>query len=147
MPEYGNSRKLLPYLLSLKLEKEMVMLKTYHVLSVVGLVAFGAAFVGCSKARAPAPPAAANEKKVVEAVASPEASPADVTNAMASLSVADRAAAMAQKVCPVSGEKLGEMGTPIKITVKGRDVFLCCPNCREKIEANPDEYLAKLDAK
>ena len=111
------------------------------------MAAFGAALVGCSKESAPAPPAVVEEKVVVEEVEVPDASPADVTEAMAALSETDRAAALAQKVCPVSGEALGEMGTPIKVTVKGRDVFLCCPSCREKIEANPDEYLAKLDAK
>jgi len=76
-----------------------------------------------------------------------EVSPSDLTDAMAELSEADRAAALAQKVCPVSGETLGEMGAPIKVTVKGRDVFLCCPSCQEKLEADPDKYLAKLDAK
>ena len=122
------------------------MLKSYQVLSLFGFVVLGAGFVGCSKEQAPAPPAVV-EEEVVEEVAVPEVSPADVTDAMAALSETDRAAALAQKVCPVSGETLGGMGTPIKVTVKGRDVFLCCPSCREKLEANPDEYLAKLDAK
>ena len=123
------------------------MWKTYHLMMLFGMAAFGAALVGCSKESAPAPPAVVEEKVVIEEVEVPDASPADVTEAMAALSETDRAAALAQKVCPVSGEALGEMGTPIKVTVKGRDVFLCCPSCREKIEANPDEYLAKLDAK
>lgn len=129
----------------------------------------GAAFVGCSKQEAPAPaPPAVVEEETVEEVEVPavqteapaaetpaaeapaaEASAADsaaVTDAMAGLSEADRAAALAQKVCPVSGEPLGEMGPPVKVTVKGRDVYLCCENCRKELEAKPDEYLAKLDA-
>ena len=111
-------------------------------LSLFGLAAAGFSLVGCSKEQ---PPVAADEEVV--AVEVPELSPSDVTDAMASLSEADRTAALAQKVCPVSGETLGAMGTPVKVTVKGRDVFLCCAGCQEKIEADPDKYLAKLDAK
>lgn len=120
------------------------MLKTYHALSLFGLVAFAATLVGCSKDTAPP---TVVEEEVVEEVEVPELSPSDVTEAMAALSETDRTAALAQKVCPVSDQTLGSMGTPIKVTVKGRDVFLCCEACREKLEANPDEYLAKLDAK
>jgi len=33
----------------------------------------------------------------------------------------------------------------IAVTVKGQDVWLCCEGCKKDIEANPDEYLAKLN--
>jgi YHS domain-containing protein len=66
-------------------------------------------------------------------------------DALAKLSPADRELAEKQKVCPVSGEPLGAMGTPYKVTVKDREVFLCCPGCESKIKENPDQYLAKLD--
>ena len=121
------------------------MSKVVSTLSLFAFAALGVAFVGCSKE--PAAPPAVVEEEVAEEVEVPELSPSDVTDAMATLSEADRTAALAQKVCPVSGEALGAMGAPIKVTVKGRDVFLCCESCREKLEANPDEYLAKLDAK
>lgn len=65
--------------------------------------------------------------------------------ALAELSEADRALAEKQKVCPVSGEPLGVMGKPYKVTVKGQEVFLCCPSCESEIKANPDKYLAKLN--
>jgi hypothetical protein len=39
------------------------------------------------------------------------------------------------------------MGTPIKVTVEGRDVYLYCEGCRDQLEANPDKFLAKLDVK
>ena len=39
------------------------------------------------------------------------------------------------------------MGTPLKVTVNGRDVFLCCPSCEEPLRKDPDKYFAKLDAK
>ena len=62
------------------------------------------------------------------------------------LAPADREAARGQAVCPVTGEKLGSMGKPVKISVKGRTVFLCCEGCKEAIEKDPEKYLAKLDA-
>ena len=63
---------------------------------------------------------------------------------LSQLSADDRALAEKQKVCPVSGEPLGSMGKPYKVTVNGRDVFLCCQGCEGKIKGSPDEYLAKL---
>lgn len=35
----------------------------------------------------------------------------------------------AQKICPVSGKKLMSMGGPIKATVGGEIIFLCCKVC------------------
>ena len=37
------------------------------------------------------------------------------------------------------------MGTPVKVTVKGRPVFICCASCKAKLLKDPDKYLAKLD--
>jgi hypothetical protein len=105
-----------------------------------------------------------------------------------------------QEICPSSGEKLGEHGTPVQVTVgpqkeqvflcckaclkqkldpkhwatihgnfvkaqqvcpvmkkelpkapkwtivTGRIVYVCCPPCIEKIAADPQTYLAKVDA-
>ncbi|QDT53290.1 hypothetical protein Pan44_13060 [Caulifigura coniformis] len=62
------------------------------------------------------------------------------------LTEADKALIEKQKLCLVADEPLGSMGTPIKLTVKGRDVFLCCEGCREAVLKDPDKYLAKLDA-
>lgn len=104
---------------------------------------------------------------------------------------------MAQGICPVTGEKLGSMGEPIKVQageetlflcckgcvgkeikaehwstiltnqataqgvcpvmdeaidasmestiVNGRKIFICCPPCIKKIQADPESYVAKLD--
>ena len=49
-----------------------------------------------------------------------------------------------QATCPVTGNKLGSMGPPIKRLVGDKAVFLCCPGCIEKLAAAPDEYLARL---
>ena len=60
------------------------------------------------------------------------------------LSAEDRAAAEKQRVCPVSGELLGSMGKPYKITVEGRTVFLCCSGCEEEFRKDPEKYFAKM---
>ena len=63
------------------------------------------------------------------------------------LSAEDRAAAEKQRVCPVSGEVLGAMGKPYKITVQGRTVFLCCSGCEAEFRKHPDKYFAKMKKK
>ncbi len=39
-----------------------------------------------------------------------------------------------QQICPVSGEKLGAHGTPVKVEVgeQGQEVYLCCAACAER---------------
>ena len=49
-----------------------------------------------------------------------------------------------QKTCPVSGQKLGSMGRPVKATVNGRDVYVCCAGCIGALKKNPEKYLARL---
>ncbi len=66
---------------------------------------------------------------------------------LSGLSAEDRALAEKQRTCPVTGEPLGSMGTPVKVTVKGQTVFLCCDGCKAAIDKDPDKYLAKLKAK
>jgi hypothetical protein len=83
------------------------------------------AFAGCGSSTPP-PPAAKEDK--------------------ATLSDADKALVEKQKLCIVADGELGSMGTPVKVTVKGKDVFLCCEHCRDALLKDPDKYLAKLDA-
>ncbi len=64
---------------------------------------------------------------------------------LAKLSAEDAASAERQHVCPVSGEMLGTMGAPQKVDVKGRQVWICCNGCKDKLLEHPDEYLAKLN--
>jgi hypothetical protein len=68
----------------------------------------------------------------------------EVEEALASLSAEDRAAARKQKICPVTDELLGSMGTPPKISVNGRDVFICCAGCEDSLKEDAAIYLAKL---
>ncbi len=48
--------------------------------------------------------------------------------------------------CPVSGEKLGEMGKPFTFTYKDQEVKLCCKGCKKDFDKNPDKYIAKIRA-
>lgn len=49
-----------------------------------------------------------------------------------------------QKICPVTDEELGSMGAPVKVSVAGRTVFICCKGCEKTLLRKPDQYLAKL---
>ncbi|HLA85293.1 MAG TPA: TRASH domain-containing protein [Thermoguttaceae bacterium] len=76
--------------------------------------------------------------------------PADVPSSetaegLAELSDADAAAAKKQGTCPVSGEVLGAMGKPYKVTIQDRTIFLCCPGCEEELRKNPEKYLLKIE--
>ena len=65
---------------------------------------------------------------------------------LAKLSAEDRRAAEAQKFCAVNTDSmLGLMGSPVKIDVGGKSVFLCCGGCKRKAMANPKETLANAE--
>ena len=42
--------------------------------------------------------------------------------------------------CPVSGEKLGDHGKPVKVTDQGTDVYLCCKSCVKDFKKEPAKY-------
>ena len=44
-----------------------------------------------------------------------------------------------QNVCPVSGKKLGSMGTPIKVKIGKEVVYLCCKGCLQG-KVNPQHW-------
>ena len=46
--------------------------------------------------------------------------------------------------CPVSGEKLGEMGKPFVFEYKGQEVKLCCKHCRPDFDKDPEKYVKKI---
>lgn len=46
-----------------------------------------------------------------------------------------------QTTCPVTGEKLGSMGRPIPVSVKGETIYVCCQDCVGAVQAEPDKYL------
>lgn len=67
----------------------------------------------------------------------PEDPDAKVHAALAKLPPEDRKLAEAQVWCPVLHNRLGSMEVPIKLTVLGRTLFVCCPSCRTKAEEDP----------
>ncbi|MCA9091218.1 MAG: hypothetical protein KDA90_21590 [Planctomycetaceae bacterium] len=69
----------------------------------------------------------------------------DVVQALSELPEADRSAALAQKTCPVTDGPLGSMGKPVKVTIEGRDVYLCCDGCEKELNSHPEKYLAKIN--
>ena len=46
--------------------------------------------------------------------------------------------------CPVSGDKLGEMGKPYVFVYQDQEVKLCCPNCKKDFDKDPAPYLKKI---
>jgi YHS domain-containing protein len=49
--------------------------------------------------------------------------------------------------CPVSGEKVGEMGPPVTIDYQGKKLSFCCDSCITKFQKDPAKYLAKIPVK
>ena len=66
------------------------------------------------------------------------------TEALRGLTPEDRRLAEGQRLCPVTGMPLGSMGTPKRMVVSGRVLFLCCGGCEAKLLREPAKYLAKL---
>jgi hypothetical protein len=91
-----------------------------------------------------APPQQPSAPATPQADGGDTAEPAKIKASLALLSTEDRALAEKQKICPVSGEPLGAMGAPKKISVGGHDVFICCQGCEKELTGEPDKYLAKL---
>lgn len=96
--------------------------------------------IGCSQQQ----PAPASSTAAPDAT-SVDGSSAKIDAAMAKLSAEDRQAAVAQRVCPVTGEPLGSMGKPIKITEGDRHLFVCCAGCEEEAKGKFDEFYAQLN--
>lgn len=64
-----------------------------------------------------------------------------------------------QKVCPVTGEKLGSHGPAVPVEVATRttgllwwrraektSIYVCCPACAAQVRSQPGTYLVKVIA-
>ncbi len=92
--------------------------------------------VGCSR----------NADKPQSDTSQASAKPDAVATERAKLSPDDRALVEAQEWCAIStDERLGSMGPPLKLDIKGKTVFICCKGCKKKAEDNPDRTLAKVE--
>jgi hypothetical protein len=120
------------------------MTRATHLILLASMLTWTATVVSCSKDAATDSAAPANDSAsdATQGAATDEAE----QDAFAELPEAERVAAIAQRICPVTDEALGSMGTQIKVTVEGRDVYLCCEGCVEELKGDPAKYLAKLDA-
>jgi hypothetical protein len=48
--------------------------------------------------------------------------------------------------CPVSGDKLGEMGKPYVFVYQDQEVKLCCSSCKKDFDKDPDKYIKLIRA-
>lgn len=53
---------------------------------------------------------------------------------------------MQHGICPVMDQPLGQHGTPIELSVYGRQMFVCCEDCVREVEQHPEVYLRKMAA-
>ena len=82
-----------------------------------------------------------------EAVRSAAAQDEDalIRSNLARLPRSDRELAARQLYCPIQQQnRLGSMGTPVKILLDGQPVFLCCPGCEEEARNHPQQTLATV---
>jgi hypothetical protein len=92
---------------------------------------------------APAAPGKVEEPKKLD-IAGAKLADKEIAEIKTLKSDADQKLALEQKLCPVSGAHLGKMGTPIKVVLKDKPVFLCCDSCEDEAKAKPDATLAKI---
>jgi hypothetical protein len=87
---------------------------------------------GCRDTPSPGAPAPAD----------PEA---DIRASLAQLGPDEQRLAEQQRYCPMmEGIRLGAMGRPRTVTVKGVSTFVCCDNCARRARDEPDEAVAKV---
>ncbi len=59
-----------------------------------------------------------------------------ISAALSGLTPEDKKLAMSQRFCPIrTHDRLGAMGTPQKLTIEGKPVFVCCKGCVDKAVA------------
>jgi hypothetical protein len=69
----------------------------------------------------------------------------EVKTNTAKLGPDDRKLAEGQRFCAVQeGIRLGAMGVPVKVMIKGEPAFLCCAACEAPAQKNPDQTLNKV---
>lgn len=69
----------------------------------------------------------------------------EIMLALEELSEEDQKLAKEQIFCPVTEMPLGSMGVPLKVTTNEQNMLICCEGCRERVQNEPDKYLAKIE--
>jgi hypothetical protein len=96
------------------------------------LVLLVLAVAGCQASPSPSTPTPADTE-------------AEIRANLALLGPEDQRLAEQQKTCPLlEGVRLGEMGRPYKIIVKGVPTFVCCEGCVRAAQEDPDLALSKV---
>jgi YHS domain-containing protein len=72
----------------------------------------------------------------------PLAGRADGTNSVSSAAAKPKPDLLT--TCPVSGDKLGEMGKPLVFVYQGQEVKLCCGGCKKDFDKDPAKYIKKI---
>src|SRR5947209_18324326 len=68
-----------------------------------------------------------------------------IRESLARLGPEDRRLAEQQRSCPIMSEvRLGQMGTPFKVEVKGQTVFVCCQNCVQIARDDPEQVAQQI---
>lgn len=71
----------------------------------------------------------------------------EITQALKVYRTETEIAIAAQETCPVSGKRLGSMGKPVKSSLQGKDVYLCCSGCVNELKTHPEKYIANSPVK
>jgi YHS domain-containing protein len=74
-------------------------------------------------------------------MAVPQAGRADGTNSVSSTA---KPKPDLLTTCPVSGNKLGEMGKPLIFVYQGQEIKLCCGGCKKAFDKDPAKYIKKI---
>ena len=69
----------------------------------------------------------------------------EIAAVLAKLPPMDRKLAEQQRTCPIlKDSRLGSMGPPVKLTLAGETVFLCCSGCKGPATANPEKTAERV---
>jgi YHS domain-containing protein len=71
----------------------------------------------------------------------PTVPPAEEVAKVAEEMASQAMGAVEQTTCPVMG---GAINKALFTEYQGKKVYFCCDGCKEKFEANPEQYVAKL---
>jgi hypothetical protein len=81
----------------------------------------------------------------IASASTPRDTDADIRANLSQLGPEDQQLAEQQKYCPMmEGVRLGEMGRPYLVSVRGESIFVCCKNCVRAAQNEPDQALAKI---
>jgi hypothetical protein len=70
---------------------------------------------------------------------------AEIKENLGKLAAADRTLSELQRKCPITNNRLGSMGVPVKVMLDGKPVFLCCDGCQEEAEKDAKGTLEKVE--